>query len=357
MNRGFSTYGRAEAKVTITDIARESGVSPSTVSLVLRNKPGVGQRTRQRVLKNAAAMGYQHEATNFSTVKSTQKKSIGLILKVRPNDQMQTNFFYAPVLNGIESFCRQAQINLLYAHMPVDEENNPLEPSRLFNEAQANGLLVVGAYLNKPLSTLLQKQGKPTVLVDSYAELNHFDMVLSDNEAGAFEATSYLIQNGHQRIGIVGSRPTSYPSILARRQGFEAAMQAAMLKPLYIDCAHHPEEVAKEVGRFLQAGGEKRITAIFVVNDEAAVSVMRTAQAAGLRVPEDLSIIGYDNISLAEHVSPALTTMRVDKMGMGRLAAQLLLNRLSFPNTGQVQTIMRPSLIERQSVKQNREIK
>lgn len=342
----FNLSDTDRSKITIADIARDSGVSSATVSLVLRDKPGISSETRQRVLESAQALGYISPASKPTPQKAVS--SIGLILKVRPNDEPLTNHFYSPVLAGIEAYCRQQQVNLFYAHMLVDEDNNPLELPRLLQEQPANGLLILGAWLNDSVTRLLQPQEIPLVLVDAYATTNRYDAVITDNETGAYQATTYLVENGHQHIAIVGSLPSSYPSIQERRSGYLRAMTERHLEPYFVDCHLHPDAAVPAAIAYLDKHPE--ITAIFCCNDEVAIGVMSAMQALGKCVPQDLSIIGFDNIALAQHVTPALTTMRIDKKGMGRLAAQLLFNRLEYPEAGQVRTIIRPSLIERQSV-------
>jgi LacI family transcriptional regulator len=335
------------SKTTIADIARDSGVSPATVSLVLRDKPGISPETRQRVLDSAQALGYI--STPPKPVPQGTVSSIGLILKVRPDDEPLTNQFYAPVLAGIEAYCRRQQTNLFYAHMPVDEDNNPLELPRLLQEQPANGLLILGAWLNDSVTRLLQPQETPLVLVDAYAATDLYDAVITDNETGAYQATLYLIENGHQHIAIVGSLPRSYPSIQERRNGYVRAMTERHLEPRFVDCHLYPDAAVPATIVYLEKHPE--VTAIFSCNDEVAIGVMGAVHSLGKRVPQDVSIIGFDNIALAQHVTPALTTMRVDKRGMGRLAAQLLFNRLEYPEAGQVCAVIRPSLIERQSVR------
>lgn len=337
---------RGSLKVTISDIARESGVSSSAVSLALRNKPGVSQATRQQILQNAQTMGYPVDANG--TGLKTAVSSIGLIIKTRPNDAPSTNYFYAPVLAGIEAFCRRWEINLFYANLQVDADNNPLAPPRLLKEQSADGLLFVGVYLNRATTNILRQQNVPIVLVDAYASEDRYDAVISDNKAGAYQATKLLIGQGHRCIAIVGSTPQSFPSILERRAGYLQAMTENGLSPVFVDCHHHPDEVATVAADFLRR--DREVTAVFGVNDEVSIAVMKAAQMLGRQIPTDLSIIGFDNISLAQYITPMLSTMRIDKMGMGRLAAQLLLNRIENPGMGQTQIIIRPSLIERQSI-------
>lgn len=343
-----SRLENGQAKVTIHDIARDSGVSPATVSLALRDKPGISQETRQRVMDTAQRLGYIPKASWPATI-HTEIHSIGLLLKTRADDVLATNQFYAPVLAGIEATCRQRHINLFYAHLPVDEENNLLEPPRLLKQPEAAGLLLVGAHLNNAMLAVFHRQNMPVVLVDAYADGDPFDAVVTDNVTGAYQATTHLIENGHRHIALVGSHPHTYPSIEERREGYRRAMNTHQLQPHFVDSPLMADTAVPTALSYLHQHPE--VTAIFAANDEIAVALIHALQAEGKHVPDDLSIIGFDNIFLAQHTTPTLTTMRVDKIGMGRLAAQLLFNRIEFPAAGAVCTIIRPSLIQRQSVK------
>lgn len=340
--------GNHHTKVTMADIAQDLGVSPATVSLALRNRPGVSEETRQRILQTAYRLGYPVESVQ-ARAHPAGLNSIGLILKTHHDDELRTNYFYAPVLAGIEAYCREQHINLFYAHLQVDEDNNPVEPPRLLKEQQAGGLLFVGILLNEAALRMIERQSTPLVLVDAYAVHDVYDAVVSDNEAGAYDAVSYLIAQGHRRIAIAGSLPHSYPSIQERHNGYLRAMAEHDLSPVFMDCHHHREEALPAAHQFLPAHPD--VTAVFSCNDEVAIAVMEAARSLGINVPDQLSIMGFDNISLSQHVTPALTTMRIDKMGMGRLAAQLLLNRAAHPEMGQVRSVIRPSLVERESVR------
>jgi LacI family transcriptional regulator len=344
MNRKSSNE---EKKVTLGDIAQDSGVSIATVSLVLRNKPGVGDETRQRVLDSARALGYIHTASNQARERRLPQ-DIGLVVKVRPNDLPATNSFYAPILAGIEAVCRRNQINLMYTNLPVDLANRPLEMPHLLAEQKVDGVLMVGMYLGDELAGTLESSGLPVVLVDAYAAGDPFDMVVTDNYTGAYQATTHLIEQGHRQIAIVGSQPDAYPSVKERRAGYLQALADHGLDPHFADCYLYPEQVPPAVSELLTT--ETEISALFACNDEAAIASIRVAQSLGMQVPDDLSVVGFDNIDLAQHVAPPLTTMRVDMMGMGRLAAQLLLNRYEFPKAGRVRTVICPALVRRESV-------
>lgn len=339
-------------QITMADIARESNVSLSTVSLVLREKPGFPHETRQRVLDAAKTLGYRsRNGTNPLGVHRRQKAklhTLGLIAKSIADQPPYINPFYSHVLAGIEDACRRRHINLLYATLPVDEQNVPVETPRLLVDGVADGLLLVGAFVDETLDALIKKAQAPVVLVDAYANSGQYDAVLSDNVRGAHTAVKRLIDKGHRHIGMLGASPDAYPSIRERRAGYDRALQeAGITERYYADCSPYRAEAATTVTRLLNKNPQ--ITAIFGCNDEVAIAAVNEAQRGGLRVPEDLAVIGFDDIDLAAMMSPGLTTMHVDKVGMGRMAVQLIGSRIEFPDSERVVSLTSPRLIERQS--------
>ncbi len=337
-------------RTTMAKIAEQSGVSLATVSLVLRDKPGVGSDTRQRVLEVARELGYIPK--NLAAPYAPTLTHIGLILKADPDRVPQANKFYSHVVAGIEMACRRQQVNLLYATMTVDEDSYPLElPRLLVEEDTADGLLLVGAFLNEALIRVVGRRPIPIVLVDAYASSEVYDAVVSDNFAGAYQAVTHLIRRGHRHIGLVGSHPKAYPSIQERQNGYSRALKDHQIAERYVAECHiiNTEETVAATTTLLRR--YPQITAIFSVNDEGALMVMDVARDLGRKVPDDLSVVGYDDIDLAGCVSPSLTTMYVDKLAMGRLAVQLLVNRIEHPDSSPVRTAVRPRLIERDSVR------
>ena len=336
-------------RITMEDIARQSGVSLATVSLVLRDKPGINDETRQRVLDVARALGYR-KRPQVDLLSGQVLQKVGLLIKGRTYDQPQTNHFYAAVMAGIDAACRRQQINLLFATVAVDSDNHPQELPRMLLEDDLDGLLLVGAFVDSTITRLMERRTTPIVLVDAYAAENNYDSVVSDNFRGAYEATAHLIAHGHRHIGLVGSLPNAYPSIAERRRGYLQALQDYAIPTPYFADSHIEHLQAAEAAIDLLRRSPQ-ITALFCCNDITAIAVMQAAQALGRSVPDDLSIIGFDNIDLAQHVSPGLTTMHVDKIAMGRLAVQLLTNRAEFLDSCCVTSMLRPTLVERQSVR------
>jgi LacI family transcriptional regulator, galactose operon repressor len=336
------------AQITLQAIARKSGVSLTTVSLVLRDKPGINEATRKRVLDAASALGYRRRL-GLVSAPSPLLRQVGVVLKARAGDAPYSNQFYAPVLAGVEAACRKQQINMLYATVRVDIDNHPQDVPRMLLEGELDGVLLIGAFVDNTIEQLIQRRGMPVVLVDAYAPGASYDAAVTDNVRGAYEAVAYLIRRGHRHIGMVGSLPDAFPSIEERRRGYVQALLDNNISERYFADSHlSTEEAAESTAELLRR--YPHVTALFCGNDITAVAAMQAARAAGRRLPEDLSIIGFDNIDLAEHMVPALTTMHVDKSGLGRLAVQLLANRAEFPDAGCVTAVLQPTMVERQSV-------
>lgn len=331
-------------KITLADIARVAGVSISAVSMALRQKPGLPAETRQRILQSADELGYRRK-TNSSAAKL---RTLGLVVKSEPDLPPQANPFYSYIIAGIEETCRRKRINLLYAAMPVDEHNLPLELPSLLTENSADGLLLVGAFVDRALGDILRKATLPLVLVDAYSEFGDYDSVVSDNLFSARQAVLHLIEHGHRHIGIVGSAPDAYPSILERLRGYEQAIRDHKLTFYYVDCEYDRlsayQATTAALNKFPQ------LSAIFGCNDELTLGAMSAARDLGKRIPEDVSFVGFDDIEQAARANPPLTTMRVDKRGMGRIAVQLLSDRIEYPDSTPITAALHARLVERGSV-------
>ena len=337
-------------RVTIGDVARASQTSVSTVSLVLRNKPGIGLDTRRRVLEAARALGYRRQSPAPSAgAQSTL--NIGLILRARARSRDVTmpivNPFYSWVVAGIDAAARDQRLNLLYASLPVDPGNRPIELPRHLLDQALDGVLLVGAFGGDAIDEIAAGRSAPVVLVDAPAQTHRFDAVVSDNEGGSYEAVTHLIGLGHRHIALVAPHPEADPVFSQRRAGYLRALREHGLDAYAIDDARAPEDVTRAVPPLLQRHPE--ITALFGANDMFAIAALRGAQALGRRVPEDLSVIGFDDIESSGQTAPPLTTMAVDKLSMGMLGVQLLSHRLAWPDAATATTWLRPRLMVRAS--------
>lgn len=334
---------------TLRDIARHADVAVSTVSQVLNNRPGVSAETRQHVLACANDLGYRHRITIQAPL-STRIETIGVITKLREGDPLNMNPFYSHILAGAERECQRQHINMMYATIDVDATNRALSLPAMLLDERVDGVIVVGAFLEKTISDISQRARHNMVLADAYTPgALEFDSVLIDNINGAMSAVTYLIGRGHRHIGLIGSNPHSYPSILERRQGYLMALAQAGITATYIeDGLLDRTDAQAAVLRLINRAPE--ITAIFACNDNVAIGVMNALHEVGLRVPQDISVIGFDDIDLAQEVTPPLTTIHVDKVLIGTMAVRHLKDRVLDPERTPVKTMVSTQLIERKSV-------
>lgn len=339
-----------KAKVTIEDIARHSGASITTVSMVLRDKPGIGVETRQRVLTSAQELGYHRRPM---TGAGDRTLNVAMIVRSRSRGHEEAlptiNAFYSWVMTGIETAAQASRMNLLYATLPVDDDNRPMAmPDHLLSQSLA-GILLIGAFSPDVIDLIVSSRATPTVLVDGPRVPSWHDAVGSDNEGGAYDAVSHLVSMGHRSIAILGPDPGQDPNFAQREEGYLRAMKEHELVPCFIRIdGAQPDAIMTAIEHALTSN--PGLTAIFSCNDAFALESMYALERIGRRIPEDISVMGFDDIAPAGQVSPGLTTMTVDKVTMGRLAILMLNQRLAWPEATATMTLLRPQLRVRESV-------
>lgn len=338
-------------KVTIEDIAQHSAASITTVSMVLRDKPGIGAETRRRVLKVARELGYQRRP-----LRSARDRTLNVAMIVRSRSRGHeellptVNAFYSWVMTGIEAAAQANRMNLLYATLPVDDDNRPMAmPDHLLSQSLA-GMLLIGSFSPEVIDVVSGSRAMPTVLVDGPRVPSRHDAVGSDNDGGAYDAVAHLISTGHRSIAILGPDPGQDPNFAQREEGYLRAMREHDLVPCSIRLGQAgPEAMTAAVeAAFI---GNPELSAIFGCNDAFAIESMHALERIGRRVPDDVSVMGFDDILPAGQVSPGLTTMAVDKVSMGRLAILMLDHRLAWPEAMTSMTSLRPELRVRKSVR------
>ncbi len=334
------------SKPTLRDVAKQAGVSLGTASNVLNNRANVADETRARVLQAATTLGYR------APVRSTAQRTlsvIGTIGKNNDGELMSVNPFYSYVLAGIERECQRLNLSMMYANIEVDRMNRPTSLPPMLVDNQVDAVLMVGTFLQDTIHLIGRQIDKPVVLVDAYAPGGGFDSVLTDNLNGAYAAVDYLIKQGHREIGLVGSLPDAYPSIQDRREGYLRALRQHGLSERYIGDSSLTREGGGEATQIL-LDRSPEITAIFACNDEVALGVIDKARELGRSVPDDLSVMGFDDVDMARQVSPSLSTVFVDKMLMGILAVRFLMDRAENPDRPALTTIVSTQVIPRASV-------
>jgi DNA-binding LacI/PurR family transcriptional regulator len=335
-------------KTTLRDIAKSAGVSLSTVSQALNNRTGVSAETRARVLKAAATLGYRHQVRLAAPV-AAQITTIGLIVKQDPENRPVVDPFYYDVMRGIEEECQRLSINLMYASVRVDEHSHVIEWPQILSDRQIDGFLVLGAIIENDPTFYRLSDRKPVVLIDGYSTPEHYDRVGMDNTDGMYRATAHLIQLGHRHIGFIGGAANAHPSILERRSGYSQALKDYGIDDYYVeDSRVSSPDIAMEAALKLLKRAP-HLTAIAAATDYVAIGVIKAAYDLGIRVPGELSVTGFDDIDMAAHTFPPLTTLSVDKQCLGLLGIRRLYDRAAYPDHPQVTILVHTPLIVRES--------
>jgi LacI family transcriptional regulator len=333
--------------VTIKDIAEKADVSISTVSKSLNDKGGVSPVTRQKILNIAKEMGY----FSFHSQANLKTHNIAFIMS-RRHIPIFNNPFYTRVIAGVEIEVENYDYNLLFSTIKLDALESKEVPS-IISQNKVDGLILAGADINNEMIKAIEELKFPTVLVDNYLNSPIMDSIVSDNFSGAMKAVEYLINMGHQKIGYAGG-PNSHPSFNERYKAFKLEMieNDLEINNNFIKIKDEfDQNMGKELAKlFLK---EKELpTAIFAANDATAIGLLQTFNKYGIKVPEDISIIGFDNIELTAFISPKITTISVDKEGMGQEAARKLFERIQNPEKKSTKSVITTELIERESVKE-----
>jgi LacI family transcriptional regulator len=334
---------------TMRDIARATGYSLGTVSQALNNKPGVASETRAHVFDVARDLGYRARQRSPHTHTSGELKTIGLLIKQDNDLPYVINPFYSYILAGAERECQRLGIGLMFASVEVDDYNRVINWPPMLFDGRVDGVIVVGTFLEDSIAQI-GDQADAIVLVDAYAPSQQLDSIVTENITGALNAVNYLIENGHRRIGLVGSTPDAYPSIRERRKGYTRALKQAGITESYIEDGLLTRSGGYEAAKNLLTRAPE-ITAIFACNDNVAIGVMNAAQEMDLHIPHDLSLVGFDDIDLAQEVTPPLTTVRVEKPLMGELAVRYLREQIEYPERPSLTTAVTTRLIPRASVR------
>lgn len=314
-------------------------MSIATVSRVFNNSPRVSDATRRRVQHVARAMGYRPHAM----AQGLARRSTNLISAVIP---VLTNYFYMEVLRGMQDALAASDFDLIvYSAATPEDVDGQL--ARALQRGRSEGVLVLSTPLTEERHRRLAAARQAVVLVDS--EHPDFDSILVDNVEGAIRATHHLIDQGHERIAHITINPEAPPA-KERRTGYEHAMAEVGKTPLVVASDRRPygfcEESGYEAMRVLIARDE-RPDAVFVASDMQALGALCALQDAGLSAPDDMAVVGFDDIKVSEYAR--LTTLRQPMYEMGALAVERLLVRLSDPEIPPQRYCFVPDLVCRAS--------
>ena len=329
---------------TIQDLAAELGVHKATVSRAMSGKPGVSDRLRQKILRMATQRGFfpNGQARSLATART---ETMALVF-CDESSYFLTNPFYSKVLSGIASETVHRSFSLAFCSLSAHNQTAPRNPlPKIIRERRADGLLFVGDQ-DDQLIHYSHNLNLPLVLVDHRFGEGRYDSVAINNVGGARKAVDYLISLGHRRIGFVGGSLRS-PSFSERLDGYRQALLAAGLLDenlIQLGDSHGGYETMSSLLAL-----DNPPTAVFACNDMNAVRAIKAVHEQGLRVPDDISVIGFDDSSCATESWPQLTTIHVDAESMGRLAVQRLIGRIGQEHKSAEQVFMETELVVRQS--------
>ncbi len=332
-------------RVTLRTVAREARVSPSTVSLYLRGLPGVSSETQRRIGAAVEKLGYQSHTNGTST----QRRLVGLIVERLPLPVF-SDLFYAEVMQGLQEQANRVGFSLIFTAI---DKQNLLD---VIEDQQAEGWLVLGGgNVTDAEIQAAHHKGIRLVLVDNYVPDANVSCVVPDNSIGGYRAIQHLVELGHRRIAILCG-PTKYKTLTDRLNGALLAARELGLgtDQLYVQpplSSGRPKKGILELQAVWASGFAP--TAIFAVSDKTAFGVYEAALGAGLRIPDDLSVIGFDDLANSLHAEPPLTTIRIPKREFGLVAMQKLVDLLNDHAHGHLivptKTLIYTSLMVRES--------
>ena len=414
-----------QKQVTLFDIAQAGGLSLSAVSLALNDRPGVSPATRARVMELARTLGYQFKTppplAEPAPSPSRAIQTIGLLFSAgaaAPPDCTQSpdstqsadctqspdytqspihqsrylRAFSAGIIPAVQAACRMMRLNCIPAPLDLDRDFRPLRLPPLLETGPVDGFLIAGFPLDDEIShgyeisrgceisRMLDRRGLPVVLLETACPTRDYSAVLYDHFQAGFDAAEYLIGKGHRRIGCLGGHPQDAPALRQRRLG---CLQALEARGLPLACADFPPHLPQPQAAAATSAAaaalallrqDPSISALVCLAGEFAAAVIAGFDQAGICVPNDVSVIAFDDgdmpqsapaapsarrlprlhrptaASSATSASPALTTLRVSIPGMALLAVQMLLNQALPEDRDCVLTYFRPALVERASV-------
>jgi LacI family transcriptional regulator len=331
-------------KSTIYDVANRANVAISTVSRVLNNSGYVSEKTKQKVLKAIEELHFQQNMVATALMKK-QTHTFGLII---PDIK---NAFYSDLTRAVEDVANQHGYNVILCntdhnlHKEADYVNFLLQKG-------IDGIIFSTPVVrdNNVRNVIESRPDLPVVVIGSRVEGVQIDEILVDNYEGGYEVTHYLLEQGHRRIGFISGSGGTYATI-ERLKGFKTAFEELGIKPdsdIILLGDFSIESGYENAKKLLQK--KERPTAIFAGNDSIAVGVYRAARELQLKIPDDLSVVGFDDSLYAQILTPMLTTVHTPIQEMGARAMTFAINTLKGEKTSKETVVFRPTLLIRESV-------
>ena len=332
------------SKVTIYDVAKEAGCSTATVSLVLQNSDKIKASTHQRVLDAVEKLGY---LPNFAA-RSLSSKFTNLLGLIVPNME---NPLFAHMIKGVEEYANSKGYGIILgiSDLSLDKEMFYMQ---MLQERRVDGLLVFPTFVDEIFERFIcgkSDESIPLVLCGSTGVQEYpVSYVKCDNRMGAYMATDHLVTSGRRRIGCLCA-VADHRQAESRINGYRDALMFHGIErddDLIRFCTQDTEDIHRAAAALLR---EQRVDAIFCLYDYMSIAVMRAVMSAGLRIPEDVAVMGYDNIPVSQFLPISLSTIDTHGQRVGSIAAELLIEKIQTPGTPCRQIQLKPDLIVRES--------
>lgn len=335
---------RTPARITINEVARVAGVSKATVSRVINSRP-VSEESRRRVVEAIRRLDFQPNA-QARGLPLGRSRMVGVIIPVI------ANLFFARIIHGIEEVLSEqgyAMVLMSTNHEPDRE----LALVRAVTQRRVDGVLLITPRQtdDRTLDQYIVQSGSHLVLIDAESHSGDVSSVVVDNRSGGRMATQHLLDLGHRRIAAITGRPDA-PETQERLEGYRAALAEARVpsRPEWIATGDYsPESGAAAAERLLALPPDLRPTAIFAFNDLMAEAVLSVLEEKGVRVPGDISVVGYDDLVVASLSRPRLTSVHQPLEQLGRIGARKLLKVISGEEPEPLRIVLPVQLVIRES--------
>jgi len=335
-------------KLKAKDIAKKLSISPSAVSFVLNSKPGVSEETRRKVLKVIEQMGYNTNILSKSAL--THNRNIRFIIYKKHGLVVSDTPFFSALMEGIDREARSLGYNLIVTY--IDEnKDNLTKILHIIEGTSPDGIMLLATEMTKEDLKPFKKLNIPLLLLDSYFESENLDTVIINNLEGVYKATCYLAELGHIDIGYLHSS-VWINNFDQRMAGFKKAINHKGLKlnKDFIFCLESTIDGSyKNMFKILE-NKPKLPTALFADNDIIAFGAIKAMKEFGIRIPQDVSIIGFDDMPFCEMIDPPLTTVMVYKQRMGMIALKRLVERIDEAPAETIRIEVNTTIVERKSV-------
>jgi LacI family transcriptional regulator len=336
--------GKTSGRINMHDIAKRAKVSIGTVSNVVNGTVPVREASRHRVLEAIKALGYQRS----QLARGLRRDYTNMIGMIIPDI---TNPFFPALVRAAEDVAYRHGYRLVLCNSDNDAQKEASYLTELQSYLPA-GLLLIPA-VDSRLSEQPMRNGRmtPTVCIDRKPEGWECDTIYAGNESGAYAATLHLIDHGHRRIAVIGG-PPHLANARQRLRGFRRALKDAgiAIPPAFLETGQFDRASGLEAGLRLLRPAGTRPTAIFAANDMMAMGALLAVRELGLRCPEDVSIVGFDNLEIVELLQPPLTTVRQPVYVLGVTAAERLIQRIDGLAEGPQEVVLETELMRRSSV-------